>query len=34
MYNFVRSLQDPYPNLCIEDEVGKLYIKDVAFKKK
>ena len=34
LYNFFRCLEDPYPNGCIEDEKGKLYIKKVSFKKK
>ena len=33
LYNFFRSLEDPYPNGYIEDERGKLYIKHVEFKK-
>lgn len=33
LYNFFRCLEDPYPNGYIEDEVGKLYIKNVEFKK-
>ncbi|AMO21155.1 hypothetical protein [Flavobacterium columnare] len=34
MYNFFRSLSDPYPNGYIEDDFGKLYIKNVEYKKK
>jgi methionyl-tRNA formyltransferase len=34
MYNFFRSLEDPYPNGCIEDEKGYLYIKKVEYKRK
>lgn len=34
MYNFFRSLEDPYPNGYIEDEKGMLYIKRVNFKAK
>jgi methionyl-tRNA formyltransferase len=34
LYNFFRCLEDPYPNGCIEDEKGYLYIKKVEFKKK
>ncbi|TDL99963.1 MAG: hypothetical protein C4K58_01590 [Flavobacteriaceae bacterium] len=34
LYNFFRCLEDPYPNGYIEDENGKLYIKQVEFKKK
>jgi len=34
LYNFFRSLEDPYPNGCLEDEFGTLYINKVYFKKK
>jgi methionyl-tRNA formyltransferase len=34
LYNLIRSLEDPYPNLFIEDEEGILYFKKVAFKSK
>jgi methionyl-tRNA formyltransferase len=34
LYNFFRCLEDPYPNGCIEDEKGCLYIKKVEFKRK
>jgi methionyl-tRNA formyltransferase len=34
LYNFFRCLEDPYPNGCIEDEKGYLYIKRVEFKQK
>ncbi|WP_199119960.1 hypothetical protein [Pedobacter sp. ASV28] len=34
LYNFFRCLEDPYHNGYIEDEVGRLYIKKVEFKKK
>jgi len=34
LYNFLRCLEEPYPNGYIEDEVGRLYIKKVEFKKK
>lgn len=34
MYNFFRSLEDPYPNGYIEDETGKLYINHVTYKSK
>lgn len=34
LYNFFRCLEDPYPNGYIEDEMGRLYIKKVRFKKK
>lgn len=33
LYNFFRSLEDPYPNGYIEDDIGKLYIKKVQFKR-
>ena len=33
MYNFFRCLEEPYPNGYIEDEKGKLYIKQVSYKK-
>lgn len=32
LYNLIRCLADPYPNLQIEDETGTLYFKDVGFK--
>lgn len=34
MYNFLRCLEDPYPNGYIEDEKGKLFIQKVNFKLK
>jgi methionyl-tRNA formyltransferase len=34
VYNFFRCLEDPYPNGCIEDEKGRLYIKKVEYKRK
>jgi methionyl-tRNA formyltransferase len=34
LYDFFRSLEDPYSNGCIEDEKGWLYIKKVGYKKK
>lgn len=34
MYNFFRCLETPYPNGYIEDEIGRLYINKVRFKKK
>lgn len=34
LYNLVRCLEDPYPNLCIEDDEGFLYIKSAIFKAK
>lgn len=33
LYNFFRCLESPYPNAYIEDEVGRLYIQRVEFKK-
>lgn len=33
LYNFFRCLESPYPNGYIEDEVGKLFIQRVEFKK-
>jgi methionyl-tRNA formyltransferase len=34
LYNFFRCLEAPYPNGCIEDEHGCLYIEKVNFKRK
>ncbi|OWP85193.1 hypothetical protein BWK59_01220 [Flavobacterium davisii] len=34
LYNFFRCLGDPYPNGYIEDDFGRLYIKEVEFKSK
>ena len=34
LYNFFRSLEEPYPNGYIEDEKGKLFISRVQFKQK
>lgn len=34
LYNFFRCLEAPYPNGCIEDEYGTLYIEKVRFKSK
>ena len=34
LYNFIRSLEDPYPNAYIEDAVGILYIKKATFRQK
>jgi hypothetical protein len=34
LYNLIRCLEDPYPNLCVEDDKGILYFKKVSFKKK
>jgi methionyl-tRNA formyltransferase len=33
LYNFFRCLEEPYPNGYIEDEKGKLFIKQVSYKK-
>ena len=33
LYNFIRCLEDPYPNAFIEDEVGTISFKKVAFKR-
>jgi len=34
LYNFFRCLEYPYPNGCIEDEKGILYIQKVMYKRK
>lgn len=34
IYNFLRCLEDPYPNAYIEDDTGKLFFKKVGFEKK
>ena len=34
LYNFFRCLEAPYPNGCIEDEKGVLYIEKVKYFKK
>lgn len=34
MYNFIRCLEDPYPNAYIEDDFGKLFFKKVKFESK
>ena len=34
LYNFFRSLEDPYPNGYIEDEKGYLFIERVSYKSK
>ena len=34
LYNFIRCRQDPYPNVFLEDETGKLFFKDVKFEAK
>lgn len=31
LYNLIRAREDPYPNVYIEDETGRLYIKRVEF---
>lgn len=34
IYNFIRCLEDPYPNAYIEDKFGKLLFKKVRYVKK
>ena len=34
LYNFIRCLEDPYPNAYLENKNGKLYFKKVKFIKK
>ena len=34
IYNLARSLESPYPNLCIEDSKGFLFLEKVRYKKK
>jgi len=34
LYNCIRCRQDPYPNVFLEDETGKLFFKDVKFEPK
>ena len=34
IYNFIRCLENPYPNAYIEDNLGKLYFKKVRYVKK
>jgi methionyl-tRNA formyltransferase len=34
LYNNMRCREDPYPNVCIEDETGVLYFKKVGFEPK
>jgi hypothetical protein len=34
IYNIARCLESPYPNLCIEDDVGYLFIEKARFTKK
>ena len=33
LYNFIRCLEDPYPNAYIEDETGRMPLKKVTFNK-
>jgi methionyl-tRNA formyltransferase len=33
LYNLIRCLEDPYPNVCIEDDEGILFFKKVSFKR-
>jgi hypothetical protein len=32
IYDFIRGLEDPYPNAFIRDETGTVYFKNVEFK--
>ena len=34
LYDFIRCREDPYPNVYLEDEIGKIYFKSVRFEKK
>ena len=34
LYNFIRCLEDPYPNAYISDDTGTIYFKNVTFKEK
>jgi len=34
LYNLIRCLESPYPNLCLEDDAGYLYFEKVRYKKK
>ena len=34
LYNLIRCLESPYPNLCLEDEKGDLFFEKVRYKKK
>ena len=34
MYDYIRMLEDPYPNACIEDELGVLTFEKISYKKK
>jgi hypothetical protein len=33
LYNFIRCLEHPYPNACLQDEVGILYFERVRYKR-
>ncbi|GIR96779.1 hypothetical protein CM15mP99_4140 [bacterium] len=33
LYNFIRCLEDPYPNAYIEDETGRMLLKKVTLNK-
>lgn len=32
LYDFIRGLEEPYPNAYLEDEYGRLYFQSVSFK--
>jgi len=34
LYNFIRCRQDPYPNVYLEDEFGKLIFKNVEYEER
>jgi len=34
LYNLMRCLENPYPNLCLEDDIGYLFFEKVRYKKK
>ena len=34
LYNLIRCLESPYPNLCLKDGEGSLYFEKVRYKKK
>ncbi len=34
LYNLIRCLESPYPNLCLEDEYGFLFFEKVRYKRK
>lgn len=34
LYNLIRAREDPYPNVYVEDETGRLYFKRVEFQRK